>query len=90
MIRDIDIIKAFKEGMSISELSKKYNYSRQGIYNILQRNNINYKKDKPEINIEDIKYDLKQKKPRKALSRGKKKTRLKISRVLIFIKVCFL
>lgn len=61
MIRDIDIIKAFKEGMSISELSKKYNYSRQGIYNILQRNNINYKKDKPEINIEDIKYDLKQK-----------------------------
>ena len=44
MIRDIDIIKAFKEGMSISELSKKYNYSRQGIYNILQRNNINYKK----------------------------------------------
>ena len=38
MISDIDIIKAFKEGVSISELSKRYNYSRQGIYNILKRN----------------------------------------------------
>ena len=56
-----NIINAFQNGMKISEISKKYGYSRQGIYNILQRNNINYKKVKPEINVEEIKKDLRHK-----------------------------
>ena len=53
------VIDAYKNGDSITEISRRYNISRQGIYNILNRNEINYKKQKNIINFDVLKEELK-------------------------------
>lgn len=53
------VINLYRDGVSISKIAKKIKISRQGIYNILNRNKINYKKQKANIDIDQIKNDLK-------------------------------
>lgn len=59
MNNDKKIIDDFNNGMTVIELAKKYGFSRQGIYNIFIRNNIQYKKEKKKHNVHKIKQDLK-------------------------------
>ena len=57
--KDNNVIMSFKKGMSVSQIAKKYHISRQGVYNILNRNNINYKKVPSIIDVDKIAQDLK-------------------------------
>lgn len=64
MNKNIDeiIIEAYNKDNNITNISKKYKISRQGIYNILNRNKINYKKQTRNIDVEILKKELKRNK----------------------------
>lgn len=58
-VNDKIILNLFEDGCTVSEISKNTGLSRQGIYNILKRNSVNYKKASPTISPELLKSKLK-------------------------------
>lgn len=53
------IIESFNNNLSITKIAKKYGISRQCVYNILNRKNVNYKKEDYGVDIDALKKDLK-------------------------------
>lgn len=43
MERDMKIVAAYNDGMSVSVITKKFYMSRRGVYHILKRNNVVYR-----------------------------------------------
>ena len=55
---DAEVVRQYQEGKSVAEISRNTGLSRQGIYNILNRKQINYKKVNKEVDVDAIKKDL--------------------------------
>lgn len=58
-INEDKVVESFNQGDSITKIAQINNVSRQCIYNILTRKNVNYKKERPTIQIEQLKEDIK-------------------------------
>ena len=58
---DNEVLRLFKENLSVSKISKMTGLSRQGIYNILQRNGVNYKKKVKSVEPHLLRKDLQHK-----------------------------
>jgi len=58
-INEKNIITSFKSGESVTKIAKENKISRQCVYNILKRKNINYKKEDYHIDSEMLKEKLK-------------------------------
>lgn len=58
VINEQNIITSFKNGESITKIAKENNVSRQCVYNILNRKNINYKKEEYYIDEDILKEEL--------------------------------
>ena len=58
-INEQKIVLSFQNGESVTKIAKKYGISRQCVYNILNRKNINYKKEDYNVDGETIERELK-------------------------------
>ena len=58
-INEQQIVLSFQNGESVTKIAKKYGISRQCVYNILNRKNINYKKEDYNVDSETIERELK-------------------------------
>ncbi len=69
MIRQYDekVLQMYRDGLSVMKIAKKLNISRQCIYNILNRNFINYKKPSRNVDIDAIKEEMKYSKMKKVM-----------------------
>lgn len=68
MNKEDRIIELFKNGMSVAKIAKEVKMSRQGVYNILIRKKIKYKKDIKNVEIDVLENELKNKKIKDIIS----------------------
>lgn len=66
---DESVLTMYDNGMSVMAISKAMGISRQCVYNILNRNFINYKKPSKKVNIDAIKEEMKYSKMKQVMLR---------------------
>ena len=66
---DEEVVQQYRDGKSIAEISRNTGLSRQGIYNILNRKQINYKKGAKKIDTDAIMKDLQRNKIKRVMEK---------------------